>query len=90
MSYKLTDSEIKNALCEMVERGFETISYADKNKGVNVIAITDIIDLINRQKEFADKLKDEIVNDIHFSQIEKDYLYVMINNLLKEMEGEDK
>ena len=32
-------------------------------------------------KQFAEKLKNEIVNDIHFSQIEKDYLCVMINNL---------
>lgn len=41
-------------------------------------------------KEFAEKMKDEIINDIHFSQIEKDYLCVMLNNLVKEMVGEDK
>ena len=40
-------------------------------------------------KEFAERLTEEIVNDIHFSQIEKDYLCVMINNLLKELVGED-
>ena len=41
-------------------------------------------------KEFAEKMKDEIINDIHFSQIEKDYLCVMLNNLVKEMVGEGK
>jgi predicted RNase H-like nuclease (RuvC/YqgF family) len=41
-------------------------------------------------KEFAEKSTEEIINDIHFSQIEKDYLCVMLNNLLKELVGEDK
>lgn len=52
---KPTDNEIVKAFGEMVERGFEAISYVDKNKSVNVITITDILDLINRQKEYIKK-----------------------------------
>ena len=114
MSYKLTDSEVKNALCEMVEMGFETISYVDKNRGVNVVAITDIIDLINRQKEFAKRLKETLamLNAQELAGVSQEYnnryfyenpkawtdgsttarneAITIINNLLKEMEGEDK
>ena len=39
-------------------------------------------------KEFAERLKNEIIDDIHFSQIEKDYFCVMINNRVKEMVGD--
>lgn len=69
MSYKLTDSEIKNALCEMVERGFETISYADKNRGVNVIEITDILDLINRLQAENERLENSIIALVNYIDI---------------------
>jgi hypothetical protein len=77
----------------------ERLKGISDNKTKELLRYNDSIEELHKKletakaeayKEFAERLTEEIINDIHFSQIEKDYLCVMIDNLLKEMVGEDK
>ena len=58
MTDKLTDKEIIKFFEKMSERGFETLSWFDKEIGmIKIVSIADIIDLINRLQAENERLK---------------------------------